>query len=54
MLNSGLVKLLVVDNHKAQFWKQIFPKLTLHEDVSVRTGGSVAWAIRENSPQLKA
>jgi membrane-bound lytic murein transglycosylase MltF len=54
MLNSGLVKLLVVDNHKAQFWKQIFSKLTLHEDVSVRTGGSVAWAIRENSPQLKA
>ncbi|MCU0592948.1 MAG: lytic transglycosylase F [Desulfobacterales bacterium] len=54
MLNSGLVKLLVVDNHKAQFWKQIFPKLTLHEDVSVRTGGSVGWAIRENSPHLKA
>jgi len=53
MLNSGLVKLLVVDNHKAQFWKQIFSKLTLHEDVSVRTGGSVAWAIRENSPHLK-
>jgi membrane-bound lytic murein transglycosylase MltF len=54
MLNSGLIKLVVVDNHKARFWKQIFPKLTLHEDVSVRTGGSVAWAIRENSPQLKA
>jgi membrane-bound lytic murein transglycosylase MltF len=28
--------------------------LTLHEDVSVRAGGSVAWAIRENSPQLKS
>jgi membrane-bound lytic murein transglycosylase MltF len=54
MLNSGLIKLLVVDNHKARFWKQIFPKLTLHEDVFVRTGGSVAWAIRDNSPQLKA
>ncbi|MCU0593413.1 MAG: lytic transglycosylase F, partial [Desulfobacterales bacterium] len=54
MLNSGLIKLLVVDNHKARFWKQIFPKLILHEDVFVRTGGSVAWAIRDNSPQLKA
>ena len=54
MLNSGLIKLLVVDNHKARFWKQVFPDLTLHEDVAVRSGGSIAWAIRDNSPKLKA
>jgi len=54
MLNSGLIKLLVVDSHKARFWKQVFPDLTLHEDVAVRSGGSIAWAIRDNSPKLKA
>jgi membrane-bound lytic murein transglycosylase MltF len=54
MLNAGLVSLVVVDKHKADFWKQIFPKLTVHETVAVRTGGEVAWALRKGSPQLKA
>jgi membrane-bound lytic murein transglycosylase MltF len=54
MLNAGLVTLIVVDKHKADFWKQIFPKLIVHDDVAVRTGGEVAWAFRKGSPQLKA
>jgi membrane-bound lytic murein transglycosylase MltF len=54
MLNAGLVSLVVVDKHKADFWKQIFPKLTVHETVVVRTGGDIAWALRKGSPQLKA
>jgi membrane-bound lytic murein transglycosylase MltF len=54
MLNAGLVAVIVVDKHKGDFWKQIFPKLTVHDDVAVRTGGEVAWAIRKGSPQLKA
>src|SRR4030095_7335163 len=54
MLNAGLVKIVVVDSHKANFWKQVFPKLALHPDVAVRTGGQIAWAIRKDSPQLKA
>jgi membrane-bound lytic murein transglycosylase MltF len=53
MLGAGLVKILVVDSHKAVFWKQIFTSLTLHPDLAVRTGGSIAWAIRKGSPQLK-
>ena len=54
MLNAGLVPLVVVDKHIADFWKQIFPKITVHDDVAVRTGGEIAWAIRKGSPQLKA
>ena len=54
MLDAGLVRLVIVDKHKADFWKQIFPKLTVREDVVVRTGGNVAWAIRKGSPKLKA
>jgi membrane-bound lytic murein transglycosylase MltF len=54
MLNAGLIALIIVDKHKADFWKQIFPKLTVHENVAVRTGGDVAWAIRKGSPQFKA
>ncbi len=54
MLNAGLVSLLVVDKHVADFWKQIFPQLTVHEDIAVREGAEVAWALRKGSPQLKA
>jgi membrane-bound lytic murein transglycosylase MltF len=54
MLNAGLIALIVVDKHKADFWKQIFPRLTVHDNVAIRTGGEVAWAMRKGSPQLKA
>jgi membrane-bound lytic murein transglycosylase MltF len=54
MLNAGLIKMLVVDSHKAIFWKQIFPNLTLHENIALRSGGRIAWAIRKNCPQLRA
>ena len=54
MLNAGLIAIIIVDKHKADFWKQIFPQLTVHDNVAVRTGGEVAWAMRQGSPQLKA
>ena len=54
MLNAGLVATVVVDKHIADFWKQVFPKLTVHDGVTLRTGGEIAWAIRKGSPQLKA
>jgi membrane-bound lytic murein transglycosylase MltF len=54
MVNAGLIPLIVVDKHKADFWKQIFPKIKVHDGVALRTGGDIAWAIRKGSPQLKA
>jgi len=53
MLNAGLLKLVVVDNHKAQFWKQVFKDITLHPEAAVHTGGEIAWMFRKNSPRLK-
>ena len=54
MVNAGLVKITVVDDHIANFWKQIFTGITVHADVAAKTGGVVAMVIRRNSPQLKA
>ena len=54
MVNAGLVKITVADNHLAAFWKGILPSLALHNDVTLRTGGHVAFAIRKGSPQLMA
>jgi len=52
MANADLVKVLVVDNHKAWFWQRVWPRLKLHPTVGVRTGGEIAWAIRKDSPKL--
>jgi membrane-bound lytic murein transglycosylase MltF len=54
MVNAGLIPATVVDNYLAKFWRQVFPNMTVHEDVAIRTGGTLAIAIRKNSPQLKA
>jgi membrane-bound lytic murein transglycosylase MltF len=54
MVNAGLIKISVVDDHIANFWKQIFTGIVVHDDVAVRTGGIVAMALRKGSPQLKA
>jgi membrane-bound lytic murein transglycosylase MltF len=54
MLNAGLVKIVVVDDHVANFWKQVFPKIVVHPDIKIRGEGDIAWAIRKNSPQLRA
>ena len=52
MVNAGLIPATVVDDYLADFWKQVFPKLVLHDRAPLRTGGQLAVAIRKNSPQL--
>jgi membrane-bound lytic murein transglycosylase MltF len=54
MANAGLVKTVVADDYLATFWKEIYPHLELHPDVVVRRQGDIAFAIRKNSPKLKA
>jgi membrane-bound lytic murein transglycosylase MltF len=54
MVNAGLIPMIVMDSHKAQFWTQIFDKIQVNSNIAVRTGGEIAWAMRKNSPQLKA
>lgn len=54
MLNAGIIKIIVVDDWKAEIWVEILKNLKIHESLKVREGGSVGWAFRENSPQLAA
>jgi membrane-bound lytic murein transglycosylase MltF len=54
MVNAGLIGITVVDDYLAEFWKQVFTDLTLHDNVALRTGGNLAVAIRKDSPQLAA
>jgi membrane-bound lytic murein transglycosylase MltF len=52
MVNAGLVPATVVDGYLADFWKQVFKDLTVHDTLTLRTGGTLAVAFRKNSPKL--
>lgn len=54
LVNAGLLPFTVVDKPLADFWKQVYPKVTVRADIAVHTGSNIAWAIRKDSPQLKA
>jgi membrane-bound lytic murein transglycosylase MltF len=54
MLNAGLLQILVVDDYKAKLWAAVLPNIRVHDDLAVREHGEIGWAIRKNSPQLKA
>jgi membrane-bound lytic murein transglycosylase MltF len=52
MVNAGLLPMIIVDNHKANFWATVFDQITVREDIAITVGGSIAWAIRKDSPTL--
>ena len=52
MVNAGLVDMTIVDDFVAEFWHQVFPNLTLHPAVTVRTGGEIAVGVRKNNPRI--
>jgi membrane-bound lytic murein transglycosylase MltF len=54
MINAGLLPYVIVDNHKANIWSKVFTRLKLRDDIFINEGGEIAWAIRKNSPLLKA
>jgi membrane-bound lytic murein transglycosylase MltF len=54
MCNAGLLKVVVVDDIMAKFWKQVLPDITPHLEVKVREDGDLAWAVRKGSPKLIA
>lgn len=54
MVNASLVPIIVVDNYLAEFWKKVFPNITVHDTVTLRTDANLALAVRKNSPRLIA
>jgi membrane-bound lytic murein transglycosylase MltF len=52
MVSGGLLPWLVVDDYKADIFKDIFPKLVVRKDLVLREGGKIAYAFRKDSPQF--
>jgi len=54
MVDTGLLPWAVVDDYKPLMWREVFTRVTVRDDLVLREGARLAWAIRPNSPQLKA
>ncbi len=52
MVNAGLLPAVVVDGYKARLWAQVFDDIEVHDDMVIHSGGSLAWAVRSDSPEL--
>ena len=53
MVDAGLLPWAIVDSYKPQMWQAVFTRVSVREDLVLREGAKLAWAIRPNSPQLK-
>ena len=54
MVNAGLIPRIVMDDYKARLWAKVFPAVRIHPQAPLSTHGRIAWAIRKDSPKLKA
>ncbi len=52
MVNAGIIPAVIVDSYKAELWAQVLENVRVHADLAVHSGGSLAWAVRKDSPQL--
>jgi len=54
MVNADLIPLTIVDQYKAEFWKQIHEKIVLYPGMVLREGAQIGWVFRKNTPKLRA
>ncbi|MBL37031.1 MAG: lytic transglycosylase F [Xanthomonadales bacterium] len=54
MVNAGVADYAVADEYLAGFWSQVLPELKVHQDITLRSGADIAFAVRPESRALKA
>ena len=54
MVNAGMIDITIMDDYKAEFWETVFPNIVVRDDLILNKEGSIAWAMRKDSPQFAA
>jgi membrane-bound lytic murein transglycosylase MltF len=54
MTDAGAIPATACWDKKAELWSAVLPNLELNSGAVLKSGGNLAWAMRKNSPQLKA
>ena len=52
MVNAGVLKITIADHHIAQAWATVLPDIVIRKDISINSGGEIAWAVRKDAPKL--
>ncbi|CAH6966852.1 Lytic transglycosylase F [Vibrio chagasii] len=54
LIKSEKITATIVDSHKLELWESLEKDIKIHKGITFREDADIAWAIRKNSPQLKA
>jgi membrane-bound lytic murein transglycosylase MltF len=54
MVNAGIFQTAVCEEWLANIWARYLPNVRVHRDLVLKEGTQLGWAIRKQSPQLKA
>ena len=54
MTNAGIIPATVAYDYRADLWSTVLPNIVISKNFALVNVDNVAWAMRKNSPQLKA
>ncbi len=54
LANAGVYPIALMQSGTAEFWAQVFDKITPRKDLAVAEDVQLGWAIQKGTPQLKA
>ena len=54
LVSTGVLPTTVTDAYMANFWTQVFETAQARSDLTVHVGSRLGWALRKNTPKLKA
>jgi membrane-bound lytic murein transglycosylase MltF len=54
MTNAGVIPATVAFDYRADLWSAVLPNIVINRQFALMNVDNVAWAMRKNSPQLKA
>ena len=52
LVNDGLIGITVMDDYKAKMWSVVYPKLTLHNEITFRENSELGLMLRKDNPLL--
>lgn len=53
LVNAGVIPITVADDHIGKAWQQVMPGIVVRDDIVIHPGGSIAWAVRKENPELR-
>jgi len=52
LISSGALSFTFADSHIAAIWSKILPNIKAYKNITIHTGGKIAWAVRKNNSKL--